>query len=298
MDKFDRIANTVLRKIDKVTIKEDNEITANINKSFSFGDFMRSLTGKTIQDVLDSASFARLYSMNKHGMTGAAYDTQNPDVLLNKFLTKLSDFVNQDVMKLRSGAANTDEFKKKHDYEGYLEREKERKDLFRQVMSEKDPEKKNQLRRKMHAFRNNSQYADARQALHDKEDKLVDEFHNSKIQPGQFVNDGSEEYEELEKMYNTLLSLRSSNIEDQEVTMDQAEAGIMALAAKADNPNLGPVARYFQGAAKKAQKAVKKRDEVFKKAIPAYNKKTKELEQQYAALSQKGDAATKFQPKK
>ena len=31
MDKFDSIANTVLRKIDKVTIKEDNEITANIN---------------------------------------------------------------------------------------------------------------------------------------------------------------------------------------------------------------------------------------------------------------------------
>ena len=240
MDKFDSIANTVLRKIDKVTIKEDNEITANINKSFSFGDFMRSLTGKTIQDVLDSASFARLYSMNKHGMTGAAYDTQNPDVLLNKFLTNLSDFVNQDVMKLRSGAANTDEFKKKHDYEGYLEREKERRDLFRQVMSEKDPEKKNKIRQKLHAFRNNSQYADARQELYDKEDKLVDQFHNSKIEPGQFVNDCSEEYEELEKMFNKLLSLRK--VEDQEIlTKDQQKA--LSIAQKLST---GAQGRMFQ----------------------------------------------------
>ena len=170
MNNFTTLANSYLNKIDKVAIKEDNEITATIETAPSLGDLFRSLEGKTIQDVLDSASFARLYSMNKHGMTGAAYDTQNPDVLLNKFLTKLSDFVNQDVMKLRSGAANTDEFKKKHDYEGYLEREKERRDLFRQVMSEKDPEKKNKIRQKLHAFRNNSQYADARQALHDKED--------------------------------------------------------------------------------------------------------------------------------
>ena len=285
MDKFDSIANTVLRKIDKVTIKEDNEITANINKSFSFGDFMRSLTGKTIQDVLDSASFARLYSMNKHGMTGAAYDTQNPDVLLNKFLTKLSDFVNQDVMKLRSGAANTDEFKKKHDYEGYLEREKERKDLFRQVMSEKDPEKKNKIRQKLHAFRNNSQYADARQALHDKEDKLVDQFHNSKIQPGQFVNDGSEEYEELEKMYNKLLSLRSGNIEDQEVTMADAEKGLKDLAATTDDITKGPLAQLFNRAGRQAKKALQRRAKAHLQAIPAYDKQTKDLEDKYKALS-------------
>ena len=285
MDKFDSIANTVLRKIDKVTIKEDNEITANINKSFSFGDFMRSLTGKTIQDVLDSASFARLYSMNKHGMTGAAYDTQNPDVLLNKFLTKLSDFVNQDVMKLRSGAANTDEFKKKHDYEGYLEREKERKDLFRQVMSEKDPEKKNKIRQKLHAFRNNSQYADARQALHDKEDKLVDQFHNSKIKPGQFVNDGSEEYEELEKMYNKLLSVRSGNIEYQEVTMADAEKGLKDLAATTDDITKGPLAQLFNRAGRQAKKALQRRAKAHLQAIPAYAEKTKELEASYKALS-------------
>lgn len=113
MNNFTTLANSYLNKIDKVAIKEDNEITAKIETAPSLGDLLRSLEGKTIQDVLDSASFARLFSMNKHGMTGAAYDTSNPDVLLNKFLTNLSDFVNRDITKLRSGAANTDEFRKK-----------------------------------------------------------------------------------------------------------------------------------------------------------------------------------------
>ena len=224
MDKFDKIANSFLKEYGPVISSSAEEIQAIVNSSSSFGDFMRSLQGKTIQDILDAASFARLYSMNKHGMTGAAYDSKNPDVLLNKFLTNLSDFVNKDVSKIRSGAAETDEFKKKYDYESHLEREKERKDLFMQVMKEKDPEKKAKLRQKAHAFRNNSQYADARQALYDKEDKLVDQFHNSKIQPGQFVNDGSDEYKELEKMFNTLLSLRKIEDQEQFLTKDQQKA--------------------------------------------------------------------------
>ena len=241
MDKFTQIANSVLRKVDKVTIKENNEIQAIVKSSGSFGDFMRSLQGKTIQDILDSASFARLYSMNKHGMTGAAYDSKNPDVLLNKFLTNLSDFVNQDVSKIRSGAAETDEFKKKYDYEGHLEREKERKDLFMQVIKEKDPEKKSKLRQKAHAFRNNSEYAEARQKLYDKEDKLVDQFHNSKIEPGQFVNDGSDEYKELEKMFNTLLSLRKIEDQEQFLTKDQEKAIRVAQSLAND-----PTRRSFQ----------------------------------------------------
>ena len=241
MDKFDKVANSYLREYGPVISSSAEEIQAIVKNSGSFGDFMRSLQGKTIQDILDSASFARLYSMNKHGMTGAAHDSKNPDVLLNKFLTNLSDFVNKDVSKIRSGAAETDEFKKKYDYESHLEREKERKDLFRQVMAEKDPEKKNELRQKAHAFRNNSQYADARQELYDKEDKLVDQFHNSKIQPGQFVNDGSDEYKELEKMFNTLLSLRKIEDQEQFLTKDQEKAIRVAQSLAND-----PTRRSFQ----------------------------------------------------
>ena len=287
MDMFNQLANSTLRKIDRNTIKENNEIMSQMQSGKSFGDFLRSLVGKSRKDILDSGSFARLYSMNVHGIGGNKNSPDSPEVLLSRFLTKFGDYVNHDITNLRSGAAETDEFKKKHDYQGHLEREKERKDLFRLIMTEKDPEKKSELRQKMNAFRNNSEYAEARRALYKKEDVVVDDYHNRPIEQGELVNDGGDEFKELEDMYNKINSMRGSSIEDQEssqVDLDSAEKGLAALAAKADDPNLGPLARYFQGAPKKAQKAIKKRNQVYVKAIPAYNALTKKLEKQYAAL--------------
>jgi len=287
MDMFNQLANSTLRKIDRNTIKENNEIMSQMQSGKSFGDFLRSLVGKSRKDILDSGSFARLYSMNVHGIGGNKNSPDSPEVLLSRFLTKFGDYVNHDITNLRSGAAETDEFKKKHDYYGHLEREKERKDLFRLIMTEKDPEKKSELRQKMNAFRNNSEYAEARRALYKKEDVVVDDYHNRPIEQGELVNDGGDEFKELENMYNKINSMRGSSIEDQEssqVDLDSAEKGLAALAAKADDPNLGPLARYFQGAPKKAQKAIKKRNQVYVKAIPAYNALTKKLEKQYAAL--------------
>ena len=287
MDMFNQLANSTLRKIDRNTIKENNEIMSQMQSGKSFGDFLRSLVGKSRKDILDSGSFARLYSMNMHGIGGNKNSPDAPEVLLSRFLSKFGDFVNQDITTLRSGAAETDEFKNKYDYRGHLEREKERRDLFRQQMTEKDPEKKCELRQKMNAFRNNSEYAEARRALYKKEDVSIDDYHNRPIEQGELVNDGSDEFKELEDMYNKINSMRGSRIEDQEssqVDLDSAEKGLAALAAKADDPNLGPLARYFQGAPKKAQKAIKKRNQVYVKAIPAYNALTKKLEKQYAAL--------------
>ena len=287
MDMFNQLANSTLRKIDRNTIKENNEIMSQMQSGKSFGDFLRSLVGKSRKDILDSGSFARLYSMNVHGIGGNKNSPDSPEVLLSRFLTKFGDYVNHDITNLRSGAAETDEFKKKHDYYGHLEREKERKDLFRLIMTEKDPEKKSELRQKMNAFRNNSEYAEARRALYKKEDVVVDDYHNRPIEQGELVNDGGDEFKELEDMYNKINSMRGSSIEDQEssqVDLDSAEKGLAALAAKADDPNLGPLARYFQGAPKKAQKAIKKRNQVYVKAIPPYNALTKKLEKQYAAL--------------
>ena len=287
MDKFNQMANRFLREYGPPISSSDNEIMVQMKSGKSFGDFLRSIVGKSRKDILDSGSFARLYSMNVHGIGGNKNFPDSPEVLLSRFLTKFGDYVNQDITNLRSGAAETDEFKKKHDYQGHLEREKERKDLFREIMTEKDPEKKSELRQKMNAFRNNSEYAEARRALYKKEDVVVDDYHNRPIEQGELVNDGGDEFKELEDMYNKINSMRGSRIEDQEssqVDLDSAEKGLAALAAKADDPNLGPLARYFQGAPKKAQKAIKKRNQVYVKAIPAYNALTKKLEKQYAAL--------------
>ena len=252
MDKFTQLASDILK--DNISlVKEENNLMVQIQSGKSFGDFLRGLTGKSIKDVLDSGSFARLYSMNMHGIGGNKNSPDAPAVLLSRFLTKLGDYVNQDITNLRSGAAETDEFKKKHDYEGHLEREKERKDLFRQIMTEKDPEKKSELRQQMNAFRNNSQYAEARRALYKKEDVVVDEFHNSPIKPGQLVNDGSNEFKELEDMYNKVQSMRGGHqIEDQEAFLDKSQKDAIKMAQTLAND---PTRRSFQ---KDPQKEINK----------------------------------------
>ena len=287
MDMFNQLANSTLRKIDRNTIKENNEIMSQMQSGKSFGDFLRSLVGKSRRDILDSGSFARLYSMNMHGIGGNKNSPDAPAVLLSRFLTDFGDYVNQDITKLRSGAAETDDFKKKYDYQGHLEREKERRDLFRQQMTEKDPEKKSELRQKMNAFRNNSEYAEARRALYKKEDVAVDDYHNRPIEQGELVNDGSDEFKELEDMYNKINSMRGSSIEDQEgkANLAKAEKGLERLAATADDVMVGPIGKLMNRPARQAKKALKARSKVYLQAIPAYNKATKDMADAYAALS-------------
>ena len=287
MDMFNQLANSTLRKIDRNTIKENNEIMSQMQSGKSFGDFLRSLVGKSRKDILDSGSFARLYSMNMHGIGGNKNSPDAPAVLLSRFLTDFGDYVNQDITKLRSGAAETDDFKKKYDYQGHLEREKERKHLFHDIMTEKDPEKKSELRQKMNAFRNNSEYAEARRALYKKEDVAVDDYHNRPIEQGELVNDGSDEFKELEDMYNKINSMRGSSIEDQEgkANLAKAEKGLERLAATADDVMVGPIGKLMNRSARQAKKALKARSKVYLQAIPAYNKATKDMADAYAALS-------------
>jgi hypothetical protein len=244
MDKFNQMANQFLREYGPPISSSDNEIMVQMKSGKSFGDFLRSLVGKSRRDILDSGSFARLYSMNMHGIGGNKNEPEAPAVLLGKFFTKFGDFVNQDITELRSGLAETDEFKNKYDYEGHLEREKERRDLFRQSIAEKDPEKKSEIRQKMNAFRNNSEYAEARRALYKKEDADVNEYHNRPIEQGEFVNDGSREFKELEDMYNKINSMQGGRIEDQEqpfLNKSQQDAIRMAQTLAND-----PTRRSFQ----------------------------------------------------
>ena len=220
MDKFDKVANSFLREYGPPISSSDNELMVKMKPGQSFGDFLRSLVGKSRKNILDSASFARLYDMNMSAYGGSKFNNEeNPHGLMSKFMTKFGDYVNQGITELRSGAAETDEFKNKYDYQGHLEREKERRDLFRQSMTEKDPEKKAELRQKKNAFRNNSEYAEARRALYKKEDADVNEYHNRPIEQGEIVNDGSDEFKELENLYNKIISIKGregSKIEDQE----------------------------------------------------------------------------------
>jgi len=231
MDKFNQLANQFLREYGPPISSSDNEIMVQMEPGKSFGDFLRSLTGKTRKDILDSGSFARLYSMNIHGIGGNKNSPDAPAVLLSKFLSNLGDFVNRDVMKHRPRIAETEEFKRKYGYNEYLEQEKERRQLFIDLIKAKEGPEKDTLRRKKNAFRNTSEYAEAMRLQNKKEDAAVEKFHNTPIEQGELVNDGSQEFKDLEKMYNQIQSMRGSvEIEDQEqpaepfLTKDQEQA--------------------------------------------------------------------------
>ena len=120
-------------------------------------------------------------------------------------------------------------------------------------MTEKDPEKKSELRQRKNAFKNNSEYAEARRALDNKEDVAVAEYHNRPIEQGEIVNDGSDEFKELEDMYNKISSMRGSRVEDQEqpfLSKDQKDAIRVAQTLAND-----PTRRSFQ---KDPQKEINK----------------------------------------
>ena len=217
MDRFTTLANKILKENFSI-LEEDNELLSNLKTSTSFGDFLRGLTGKTRKDILDSASYARLYVGNRFGITSAANDESNPEVLLSKFLTKLGDFVNQGVMEHRPRLAETEEFKKKYGYDEYLRQEQERRDLMKAVIKAPSGPEKDKARKIQRAFRNTSEYAEAMRAQNKKEDQAVRDFHNRSIERGELVNDGSDKYTELANLFYDIQQMRSGNveIEDQE----------------------------------------------------------------------------------
>jgi hypothetical protein len=224
MDNFTKLANKILTEHTFI-LKENQlaELTPRVGQSF--GDFLRSLTGKTRKDILDAASYARLYIGNAYGMTSAANDDTNPKVLENKFLSALANYINQNVMDYRPGLAETEEFKTKYGYSEYKEQEKERRELARNFMLMPSGPEKDAKRRIYNAFRNTSEYAEARRAQEQKEDEAVREFHNTPIEPGDIVNDGSEEFMKLQDLYNTIQGNQQVTYLDTE----DNESGIRSL---------------------------------------------------------------------
>jgi hypothetical protein len=245
MDKFNQLANQFLREYGPPISSSDNEIMVQMEPGKSFGDFLRSLTGKTKKDILDSGSFARLYSMNMHGIGGNKNSPDAPAVLLSKFLSNLGDFVNRDVMKHRPRIAETEEFKRKYGYNEYLEQEKERRQLFIDLIKAKEGPEKDTLRRKKNAFRNTSEYAEAMRLQNKKEDAAVEKFHNTPIEQGELVNDGSQEFKDLEKMYNQIQSMRKGvKIEDNENLDPNVKSGLNTIKAVSQLGIL-PKERFF-----------------------------------------------------
>ena len=96
----------------------EDRSTALIPKGGTLEDFLRSLEGKTIKDILDDSSYMNLYMGNKYGIGG---QREGSDRDATDFVNKLTRFVNRDVGKKRPKVREyeTDQFKEEHDYESY-----------------------------------------------------------------------------------------------------------------------------------------------------------------------------------
>lgn len=307
MDNFTILATKILTE-HTLMLKENQLAELSPRVGQSFGDFLRSLTGKTRKDILDAASYARLYIGNAYGMTSAANDDTNPKVLENKFLSTLANYINQSVMDYRPGLAETEEFKTKYGYSEYKEQEKERRELARNFMLMPSGPEKDAKRRIYNAFRNTSEYAEARRAQEEKEDAMVTGFHTTPIEPGDIVNDGSEEFMKLQDLYNTIQGnqhvthrdtednescIRSLKNWDVEVEDNQNTADPVAVAYDVNNRLADKASKGLTGAlaglaGTQAQKAKKLKDEYDKEVVGVSQKvlgdKIKEMRAQLSKM--------------
>ena len=165
-------------------------------------DFLRSLEGKTIKDILDDNSYMNLYMGNKHGIGGQA---EGSDRDAMDFANKLVRFVNRDVGKKRPKVREyeTDEFKEEHDYDSYREARSKKARLGmdrikarRAGDDEYFMELQNQID-ELQDFLSNHPYQRGMSMINKEYDKAVEDYHNSPLTAEYLTDDGSEAYDEL-----------------------------------------------------------------------------------------------------
>jgi len=177
-------------------------------------DFLKTLEGKTIKEILDSVSYMSLYNMNKHGIGGA----RGSDKDVMDFANALQNFVNRDIMKHkpREREYDTEEFKKENDYEGYskarsqkarvsMARNKVKRDSLRD--GEDRTDELNKLEdeiAKLQDFIDDHQYLRGYRMINAEYDKAVKDYHNTPLKADYLKDDGSEAYDRLLKAFRVL----------------------------------------------------------------------------------------------
>ena len=180
----------------------EDRTMALVPKGGTLEDFLRSLEGKTIKDILDDSSYMNLYMGNKHGIGG---QSEGSDRDAMDFANKLVRFVNRDVGKKRPKVREyeTDEFKEEHDYDSYREARSKKARLGmdrikarRAGDDEYFMELQNQIE-ELDDFTSNHPYQRGMSMINKEYDKAVENYHNSPLTAEYLTDDGSEAYDEL-----------------------------------------------------------------------------------------------------
>ena len=172
-----------------------------IPKGGTLEDFLRSLEGKTIKQILDDSSYMNLYMGNKYGIGGAR---EGSDKDATDFANKLVRFVNRDIKSKRPEVREyeTDQFKEEHDYESYREaRSKKARLGFDRIKARKADdgtleEIQNQID-ELQDFLSNHPYQRGMSMIEREYDQAVQDYHNTPLTVEYLTDDGSKEYDEL-----------------------------------------------------------------------------------------------------
>ena len=180
----------------------EDKTTALIPKGGTLEDFLRSLEGRTIKDILDDGSYMNLYMGNKYGIGG---QREGSDRDATDFVNKLTRFVNRDVGQKRPKVREyeTDQFKEENDYESYNKARSQKARLglnrlkARREGKEDEMNKLNDEIDKLQDFLSNHPYQRGMSMIEREYDQAVQDYHNSPLTAEYLTDDGSEAYDEL-----------------------------------------------------------------------------------------------------
>jgi len=180
----------------------EDKTTALIPKGGTLEDFLRSLEGRTIKDILDDGSYMNLYMGNKYGVGG---QREGSDRDATDFVNKLTRFVNRDVGQKRPKVREyeTEDFQREHDYESYNKARSQKARLglnrlrARREGKEDEMNKLNDEIDKLQDFLSNHPYQRGMSMIEREYDQAVQDYHNSPLTAEYLTDDGSEAYDEL-----------------------------------------------------------------------------------------------------
>ena len=180
----------------------EDKTTALIPKGGTLEDFLRSLEGRTISQILDDGSYMNLYMGNKYGIGG---QREGSDRDATDFVNKLTRFVNRDVGKKRPKVREyeTDQFKEEHDYDSYREARHKKARLGLNRLKARREGKEDEMNKindeidKLQDFLSNHPYQRGMSMIEREYDKAVHDYHNTPLTAEYLTDDGSEAYDEL-----------------------------------------------------------------------------------------------------
>lgn len=174
----------------------------------TFADFLKSLVGIKLKDLLDGASFARLYVGNKYGITMNGADETDTKVMLSNLLNWTTGYINgRKLNPLRKQLDDKDAAEKEtSEFKAYHQ---QRVGLMKKALAASqsgDKELAQKFRDQSNSLKNPTSYSKNMDDMQ----VLVKQFHNSPLSIADVTPspedspDDNKAYQAAEKAFNAL----------------------------------------------------------------------------------------------